>query len=206
MRTVALIAITLSLMHNPVNADKQEVIFEDGFDGKLAAGWSWIGGDKAKHRVTNKGVEVHHQSFQTGLKRELPSRAKGAFAVEVTLTSLSAPKQQYEQAGLMWFIDGKTKFKFVKERIDGDLYMYPGKKPMTTATVQMRLEVRGEAFTALYQPDGKGEYKEAFSGKLPAAEAGKKEVIGLICFHGPQDAEHWIRWDGFRIVKLGEKE
>ena len=52
---------------------------------------------------------------------------------------------------------------------------------------------------AQFRPEGKGEFKTAAEGKLPAP--GKDEV-SIQCYNGPPDAEHWIRFDDFRIRRI----
>ena len=126
-----------------------------------------------------------------------PDRSTGVWAIEVTITSKSEPTQQYEQTGIYWMQNDKLVFKFVKERIDGKLYVFPGKKPMEAQTVQLRLIVDGEKVTAQYRPDAKGEFLTAFEGKLPKPG---NDQVGVQCWHGPTDAEHWIRFDDFRVM------
>jgi hypothetical protein len=72
---------------------------------------------------------------------------------------------------------------------------------MDSKSVQLRLVVTGDSFTAQFRPDGKGQFKTAESGKLPPP--GKDEV-SIQCYNGPANAEHWIRFDDFRILQLGE--
>ncbi len=187
---------------SPASAAEPEVIFTDSFDGKLAREWTWIKQNDKAWRIKDGALELRVMPGVDNIPAvALPDASAGPYAVEVTLTSVPAPTQQYEQVGFAWFHEGKQRFKYVKERIDGKLYVFPGKKPMDKATVRMRIEVRGEKFTAKYQPDAKGELLTAFDGKLPGGGKGKHQV-GLHCFHGPKDAEHWIRCDDFRIVKL----
>jgi regulation of enolase protein 1 (concanavalin A-like superfamily) len=119
--------------------------------------------------------------------------------VEVTITFTSDPTKQFEQAGITWYLDDKPVFKLVHERIDGDLWIIPGKKPAPQKTVQLRLIVDGEKWTAQYREDLKGEFQTAQQGKLPPAG---KDMISLQCYQGPPDATHWIRFDDFRIVEL----
>lgn len=90
-------------------------------------------------------------------------------------------------------------FKLVKELVDGQLMIIPGRKPMTNATVQLRLLLEGDSFTAQFRPDAKGEFQTAETGKLPC---GDNEQVSLQCHHGPTDTEHWIRFTDFRIVEL----
>ena len=117
----------------------------------------------------------------------------------MTVSNHTRPTRQYEQAGITWYHKGKPVFKLVKELIDGDLYIIPGKKPLATNKVQLRLIVTAEGFTAQYRPDCKGEFKLAAAGKLPKPDA---DQVSIQCYNGPPDAEHWIRFDDFRILKL----
>ena len=133
--------------------------------------------------------------------RKAPDRSEGAFAVELTVSNHTRPIQQYEQAGITWYNNGKPVFKLVKELIDGDLYIIPGRKPMAAKKVRLRLIVTAEGFKAQYQPDCKGEFKTAAEGKLPKPD---KDEVSIQCYNGPPDAEHWIRFDDFRILKLPE--
>jgi hypothetical protein len=107
------------------------------------------------------------------------------------------------EGGFAWFHGGKQHFKYVKELIDGKLYVFPGKKEMPAATVQLRIEVRGDKFTASFRPEAQGEYQPAFSGNIPNQGQGK-HMVALMCYNGPGDAEHWMSFDDFRIVKLPE--
>ena len=93
-------------------------------------------------------------------------------------------------------------FKLVKELIDGDLYIIPGKVPMASKKVQLRLVVTADAFEAQFRPDGKGEFRTAAKGPLPPPG---DDGVSIQCYNGPPDAEHWIRFDDFRITQLPEE-
>ena len=67
-------------------------------------------------------------------------------------------------------------------------------------TVQLRLVVKGAEWTAQFREDLKREYQTAATGKLPPPGDDK---ISIQCYDGPANAEHWIRFDDFRIVELG---
>jgi hypothetical protein len=184
-----------------------KVIFEDRFQEKPGAGWTWLKQDDRAWRVREGALELRVMPGGAPgnvLARTLPDPGEKPFAVEVTLTSVPQPTVQYEQVGFFWYANGKQGPKFVKERIDGKVYMFPGKKELTTATVQMRLVVTGRKFTGQYRPDAKGEFLTAFTGAVPAAEKGKLQ-IAINCYNGPKDAEHWIRFKEFRIVEVSER-
>jgi hypothetical protein len=195
--------ITLFVLLNAKAKCDDEVVFEDRFEQTLAEGWNWIKETKDAWRLDDGGIEFRVRGKDNVLARELPNVSDGPFAVEVTVTSVPQPTKQYEQGGFAWFHDGKQRFKYVKERIDGKVYVFPGKKEMPAVTVQLRIEVRGEKFAASFRPNAKGEYIEAFSGSLPNKGEGKHQ-IALMCYNGPADAEHWMRFDDFRIVKLSK--
>jgi hypothetical protein len=79
----------------------------------------------------------------------------------------------------------------------------PGRKPMEEASVRLRLIVTANSWTALYQPGAKGPFLEAKTGELPPPE---KDQVSIQCYHGPPDAEHWIRFDDFRVLKLRKQQ
>jgi hypothetical protein len=190
----------------PLPAAEPKVLFEDSFKGKLGDGWTWLKKKDGAWRIKDGALEIRVLPTQENvLARTVPDPSDGPYAIELTLTSLPQPTGQYEQVGLFWYANGKPGSKFVKELIDGKLYVFPGKKPMTEATVQLRLIVEGKKLTAQYRPGAKGEFLTAFTGNVPAAEKGKLQ-IALTCFHGPKDEEHWIRFTQFRIVKLPVRE
>ncbi len=204
MKRVALLLPTLLLFAVSLPAAEPETVFEDPFDGKLAEGWTWLRENPGAWRIANDGLEIRVEpgrahDVKNALVRKAPDRRQGTFAVEVTVTNHTRPTRQYEQAGITWYHDGKPVFKLVKERIDGDLYIIPGKKPMKAKTVQLRLVVTEEGYSAQFRPDGKGEFQIAAEGSLPAPD---NDEVSLQCYNGPDDAEHWIRFDDFRILRL----
>jgi hypothetical protein len=187
-------------------AAQGKVALEDRFDGKLGEGWTWLREDSKTWRIQNNALEIRvepgvNMTVKNALVRPAPDRAKGKFAVEVTVTNTVKPTNQFEQAGITWYKDGKPVFKLVKELVSDKLLIVPGGKPMDAETVQLRLVVTADSWTAQYRPDAKGEFETAATGKLPPP--GKDEV-SIQCYNGPADAEHWIRFDDFRILELAE--
>ncbi len=184
----------------------ETVLFEDRFDSKPASTWNWLREDPSDWRVREGALEIlvrpgDANTVRNALVRQAPDRRQGRYAVEVTVTNLKRPKMQYEQAGITWYAAGKPVFKLVKELVDGQLMIIPGRSPMTNDTVQLRLVVSGNTWTAQFRPDGKGQFQTSAKGELPPADADK---ISLQCYHGPADEEHWIRFDDFRILKLDD--
>jgi hypothetical protein len=181
------------------------VVFEDRFDASPASGWRWLREDAPDWRVRGGALEIRARpgdanTVRNALVRPAPDRRQARFAIEVSITNLRVPTQQYEQAGITWYTGGKPVLKLVKELVDGQQMIIPGRKPMTNDTVQLRLIVSGNSWTAQFRPDGKGEFQTAATGELPAPA---EDEVSVQCYHGPADAEHWIRFDDCRILKLG---
>jgi hypothetical protein len=185
-----------------------KVLFEDPLKDKLGDGWAWLREDKAGHRITGSGLEIRIQpgdanTVRNVLVRPAPDRSKAKYAVEVTVTSLATPTNQWEQAGITWYVDGKPAQKLVKELVDGKVVVYPDGAPDPGQSVRLRLIVSKDSFVTQYQPvgqDGKptAGFKTSAKRKLPPP---KNDQISLQCYHGPKDAQHWVRFSDFRIVE-----
>ena len=187
-----------------VSAAEPRVLFEDSFDQKLGEGWTWLREDADAWRIEDGGLEIRvvpgkADTVKNALLRRAPDRSKTNFAVEVTVTFTADPIQQYEQGGITWYHQNKPVFKLVHEHIDGEEWIIPGRKSTASKTVQLRLVVKGMEWTALYREDLKSEFKTAETGKLPPPG---DDQISIQCYDGPSNAEHWIRFDDFRIVEL----
>jgi hypothetical protein len=185
-------------------AEPHAVLFEDRFEGGPAEGWAWLRENSQAWRIRDSALEIRVEpgvahNVRNALVRKAPDRSEGRFAIDVTVTNTATPTQQYEQAGITWYNDGKPVFKLVKELVDGQLVIIPGRKPISSKTVQLRLVVSGNSLTALFRPDGRGEFQTAATGTLPAP---RNDQVSIQCYNGPPDAEHWIRFDDFRILKL----
>ncbi len=203
----ALFLLTVGLfLCSSLPAAEPQVVFEDTFDGKLGEGWTWLRENPDAWRIRDDALEIRVQpglghNVKNALVRKVPDRGQGAYAFEVTVTSMHPPTQQYEQCGLTWYNGGRPVMKLVKERIDGDLWIIPGRKSMRSKSVRLRLTVRGDRWTAQFRPQGADEFVTAGEGALPAAN---EDQVSLQCYNGPPDAEHWFRLDDFRILRLTE--
>ena len=206
MKRTALV-VCLALLTSPVVAAEPKILFQDPFAKKPGTGWTWVKENDKAWRLKDGSLEMRVLPEQENvLACPLPTPSvRRPYAVEVTLTNLPRPTKPFEQAGLFWYADGKAGPKFVVELIDGKVYLFPGKKELTEATVRMRLVVEGKKFTALYQPGGKGAFRTAFKGSVPGSGRGRLQMA-LACHGGPADAEHWVRFSDFRIVQVPPTE
>ncbi len=208
MRCAFAIVFALAATGSPALAAEPQVVFEDRLEGKLAQGWTWLREDKPAWRIRADGLEIRVQPGKAGtvknaLIRDIPERSRGKWIFEVSVTNVSEPIQQYEQAGMTWYHDGKPLFKLVKERVDGKTVIVPGKIPISEKTVRLRLTVDGGRYSAEFRPQGQDQWRQAATGTLPPAGKGKDQ-ISLQCYDGPPDAEHWMRFNDFRILHLTE--
>ncbi len=204
MRHLLGTTLILLLLGGAVSAADPEAIFCDTFDAKPAEGWKWLRENPPAWRMKDGALEIRVEpgvagTVKNALVRPAPDRSQGTFAIDLTVTNTTHPTNQYEQAGITWYHDGQPVFKLVKELIDGDLYIIPGKVPMKAETVQLRLVVTADTWTAQFRPNGEGDFQTAATGKLPPPGS---DEVSIQCYQGPPDAEHWIRFDDFRILKL----
>lgn len=189
-----------------MSAAEPEEVFMDSFSGGPADGWTWLREEPEAWRIRDEALEIRllpgdANSVRNALVRPAPDRGRKAYAIEVALTSLAEPTEQYEQAGITWYRDGRPVFKLVKERVDGVLMIIPGRKPMAAESVQLRLIVDKDSFKAQYRPHGEGEYLTAATGSMPLPE---NDSVSLQGYHGPDQTEHWVRFDNFRILEIAE--
>lgn len=175
------------------------VIFEDLFADGLGDGWSWIREHDGFWRIADGGLEIRVEpgvkdTVKNALVRSAPPRP---YTVEVTIRNHSHPTTQYEQAGITLYNNGEPVFKEVKELIDGDLYIIPGKKPMPADAVRLRLNVTPDAWEAQFSPEGSDIFETAATGELSNENS---DQISIQCYNGPEDEEHWIRFEDFKVT------
>jgi len=170
----------------------------------LDEGWTWLRENPECWRIRDGGLEIRVEpgvanTVNNALLRPAPNRNEGTFAIEVTITNHTHPTQQYEQAGITWYHDGKPVFKEVKELIDDALYIIPGRQPMSAKSVRLRLLVTADSWEAQYCPEGETEFQTAATGELPPPG---DDQVSIQCYNGPPDEEHWIRFENFCIKLL----
>lgn len=192
---------------------QEKSMWEDSFAGKLAEGWSWLREDPAAWRVVKDALEIRSQpgviaQAKNVALRDAPDSSGKTLAVEVTVSN--APTEQWEQLGLMWYYSDARFVKLVKEKVDGQIWLVMGKAhptagqlvakvPLADKKVRLRLVVEGQTITGYSQADGKNDWNQVGRCELPAEGAAK---LTLQTHHGPSDAEHWARFERFRVLEL----
>ncbi|MFT5087086.1 MAG: hypothetical protein ACI8PG_001443 [Planctomycetota bacterium] len=181
-----------------------ETIFSDNFSSLLNTGWSWLREKSGHWRLADNGLEIRVEpgkadTVLNAFLRQAPDRSTGTFAIEVTVSNHTHPAEQYEQVGITWYCGDEPVFKLVKELIDGDVYIIPGKCPVPDQPIRLRLVVTTNSWEAQYKVGNDGEFVTAEKGELPAPD---DDQISLQCYNGPENAEHWMRFADFSIAKL----
>jgi hypothetical protein len=196
--------LVLLVLAAPLFAAGPQTVFEDKFDGKLGDGWTWLRENPKAWRIKDKALEIRVEpgvagNVKNALLRPAPNRSAKKYAIEVTIIFTTPPTAQFEQAGITWYQKGNPVFKLVHERIDGKDWIIPARVPAPEKTVQLRLVVDKDKYTAQFRPDAKGEFKTVASGGLKPSE---DERVSIQCYNGPADAEHWMRFEDFRILEV----
>lgn len=193
-----------------------EVLFEDTFDGKLQSAWKWIRPDTDEWRIQNNELQVRSQFGRiwggNDAKNVLVIRPSKTDHVEARVNVAHAPKEKWEQAGLLWYVDDDNFVKFISEQIDGKMYAVIcreqggrgqvfGKVEAPAANMQLRLVVQGNQVT------GKWRIKETEPwldcGSCPFDVPGDR-YFGLFTQNGPQDQVRWVRFSSFAITDLSK--
>lgn len=183
----------------------RRIVFEDNFSNGLDPSWSWLREDSDNWRVIDDGLEIVvepglNDTVKNALIRVAPDRSKGKYQIEVTVHNLTHPTNQFEQAGITWYQNGDPMFKEVKELIDGELYIIPGKRAISTASVRLRLIVTENSWKAQYCELGQHSYETAACGELPVP---CNDQVSIQCYNGPVGSNHWIRFENFCITQIG---
>lgn len=197
----------------PIAAWSEEhVLYTADFEDTLEADWEWLREDPADWRLVDGALEIRSRpgladTARNVLRLEVPQHhEEEVLAFEVTVTFTTAPTEQYEQAGLTWYADEAPVFKLVHERIDGELFIIPGRHPMEPMQVRLRLEVNIETgwLRAFYRDlptdDEEAEETDWELAVEQEVEIGERNHIALVTYHGPEDSDHWMRFSDFRVV------
>ncbi len=199
-----ILALATALCASTACAGNEELIFSETFSDGLDAGWSWLRETADDWRLVDGALELRARpgaadTVKNALLRDVPAPGKGGLAFEVTVTFTTPLTEQYEQAGLTWYADGKPVFKLVHELIDGEYFVIPGRIPTEKRTVRLRLVVKDNKYTALFRQGVEEAYQTAAEGDLAV---GKENQISIQCYHGPEESNHWMRFSDFRILKI----
>ena len=197
-------------------APADKVLFEDDFNGKLGAGWSWVREHRQSWRVIDQGLEVRVEpgnmwgppnNARNVLLRSAPD--VGEDEIEISVNVENKPTEQYEQVDLVWYYDDGHMVKVGEELVDGKLSVVMGREendrtrtisitPLDSPAVQLRMVVSENLVRGSFKTP-QGEWREVGQCDLPAKGEPK---ISLQFYQGPQKEEHWARVSDFKVRKL----
>jgi regulation of enolase protein 1 (concanavalin A-like superfamily) len=209
--------LTLLALAAPAGArdDSPTVLFEEGFASELGSGWSWVREEPGAWRVEKGALVLRTLPGYLHAKRNnsknvllrLPPEAKGSrLAVEAFLES--EPKVEFEHAGVVWYYDDDNYVALFKEVLDGKpkLQMVTEKEAVPRFAVAaygskgvwLRLLVSGTTVTSQYRESEKDDWQTVGRSELPAAGRAR---VGVMTGGAPKDAERFVRFKSFRIVR-----
>lgn len=191
-----------------------ESVFSDNFKGQLGTGWSWVREYRDGWRVTEQGLEVRVQpgnmwgppnNARNVLVRPAPEPSSETIIVSVGVEN--QPREQYEQADLVWYYDDSHMVKIGQELVDGKLSIVMGREeadrtrtiaiiPIQAYAVQVRFLVRNTQIRGQFRAVGDPDWREVGELTIPVKGVPK---ISLQCYQGPVTTERWVRFTNFRI-------
>ncbi|MBI1832603.1 MAG: DUF1349 domain-containing protein [Planctomycetes bacterium] len=200
----------------------EQVLFKDDFSSSLSDGWSWVREDPKAWRLGKGKLEI--RSLPGGLWREKnvgknillrtpPDAKNDMLMIEVKIHS--QPKELFENAGIIWYYDDDNYVILNKEFYDRkpgpgvqmvrevkQKSSVPKHAPFEGDQVCLRLLVSGKVFTGQYRKSEKDAWQTVGECDLPVDG---KPKVGLIASYGPKDAERWVQYSNFRILKRAKQ-
>ena len=194
-----------------------ELLFRDGFDAKLQAGWQWVREDKDEWRIRDGQLQVRSQHGRIWGGNDaknlllVPALKSREMAAQVSVAH--EPKEKYEQAGPLWYVDDDNFVKLISEQIDGKMYVVVarelagrgkvvGKVVVPSANIQLRLKVQANRVTGEWRLKDTDPWSE--SGSCDFDTKGSPR-FGLFTQNGPKDEFRWVRFDDFVVTELTKR-
>ncbi len=191
----------------------ENIIFADNFTDALAADWLWLREEPSAWCAAEGTLHLralpgtlwgaNNTARNFALRPAQPLRE--GLAAEVTVTN--QPVIHAEQAGMIWYCDDDNYVKFIKESLDGTVWIIMAREeegqsalvnriPALAETVRLRLTlVEGQVTGQFCIADGDWQTVGA------CAPVQKGDVhIGLFTHGGPADEEHWAQFAAFRML------
>jgi regulation of enolase protein 1 (concanavalin A-like superfamily) len=194
----------------------EELLFGDTFEGKLGAGWSWVREDPRAWRIGDRALEIRpaHGTVEKAtnlLVRKAPETSERTTAAEVTVSN--DPTEQYEQCGIVWYYNDRHYVKLVKEVVDAKSWIVMGRTHPERGALAgkipfvredkavLRLEVTGEKIAGRVRKLDEKKWTDVGTCQLPVDG---QAMVSLQAYHGPLDAEHWARFESFRMLRIAD--
>ncbi|HPO08631.1 MAG TPA: DUF1349 domain-containing protein [bacterium] len=192
-----------------------EEIFRDVFKVNPEEPWAWIRENKEFHRSGEKGLEIRPepgglmgdgQDAKNILVKPLPPDA-----YLVTVYVQANHRSQYEQGGLILYLDDNNYIKFVLEMVDGkhwfvlvcELDAKPkviNKLPASEKGGWIILQLKDQTVTA-FSCDGKVGTVKIGTADFPMEP---RPRIGIFTQSGEPGSDRWVTFRDFVIYKATE--
>jgi hypothetical protein len=224
MRTVIFLSAALLLQAPPAPNPDDKTLFADDFRDGLSDQWQAAGLKKEDYRLRDGGLEMRVQPGPlTGdtpmLKVILPFTSAETVVASVKVTVLDGFTADHEFAGVYLLDETGLEFGAKKERVGGRLVFAPGRyrfagRPgeegdpgkyavdYTPAAKDARpLRVVVDRGTAFFQagPSADGRNQTFFQSALRREKA--LRGFGLAAAGAPAGADHWVRFEDFRVSR-----
>lgn len=192
---------------NPIGSEK-DILFRDNFSKPTAAPWTWIRENPQNHRFGETGMEIRLEpgglmgegkDAKNLLVRPLPPEAKW-----VSVQVGAAFTEQFEQAGLIVYIDDDNYIKLVNEFVDGKAWVVLvveikakprvlNKVPQNEPTVCIGLNFQEGKFTAFAW----GTDKKPVQVGTDSFPITPRTRIGVFTQGGLPNLTHWAKFTDF---------
>lgn len=190
------------------------VLFQDGFDGRLKSDWRWVREDKTEWSIKGNQLEVKSQAGRIWGGNDAKNLL---LAPEVKVKNSAAsvsvshnPKEKWEQAGPLWYVDDDNFVKLISEQIDGKMYVVTareiagrgrvvGKFVVPSANIQLRLKVEADKVTGQWRLKDGDSWTDAGDCEFKVEGSPR---FGLFTQNGSQTVTRWVRFENFKIVAL----
>ncbi len=207
-------ALILSGLFALTAAGDAGVLLEEKFDGKLNSDLEWVREDKDEWRIEDGRLHVRSQAGRiwggNDAKNLLLLRAMPPQAMAARVTVAHEPKEKYEQAGLLWYVDDDNFVKLISEQIDGKMYIVVARElagrgnviskiEVPTANLELRLKVEPDGITGQWRLKDEQEWSDC---EKCTFEAEGKPRFGLFTQNGSPDVVRWVRFDRLIVEKL----
>lgn len=191
-----------------------DVLLEENFDGELQAGYQWVREDKSEWRIEDGelvvrsqpgGVWGHNNAKNVLLYKVLPVQDMAARVLVA-----HEPKEKYEQAGLLWYIDDDNFVKLISEQIEGKMYIVLAREikgrgkvvskiEVPKANLELRLKVESDGVTGQWRLQDSDDWSNCDKFVF---DAKGQPRFALFTQSGPKEVIRWVHFDRWIIEKL----
>ena len=192
-------------------ADRRDLLAES-FDGALPANWRWVRESPSEWRIRDGKLAVRSQPGKVwggnDAKNILLVKPSQFDKVAASIGVVHRPKELWEQAGLLWYVDDDNFVKLVSEHIQGKMYVVIaseergrgevfGKIDVPTSDLQLRLRIEGDRVTGQWRLKTEDAWQDVGTCSFPVE--GNRH-FGIFTQNGPQDPVRWVSFDDFVVT------